>query len=338
MRWRWPMAYVLLGAAALGVVLALATRSLTERAAATAVQTAFDRPPVFVGLQTLAGDGKLKPFALVLHEGKLLVSYLSSDRIDELSHKLKPLRTLQLLDGAPASITGLAVEGERIYAADFKSGDLLVADYKTGKLLRAFGWLPDGRTRMRALGVTYRADNLYVTDVASGQIRVISTTAVEKVREEGELILSFPDRAAAGMRLAYPTWTAVTPDGRLLISDAKDREIKAFTCSGRFAHLFDKQGVAALETPMGIALDDLPSPELAAATKNVFDPSGVHAQGRIHVVDATQARVKVFDAVGRYVLTYGEELRQPNGIAIDQRRRLIFVSDAKLRAIALYKY
>jgi len=338
MRWRWLMVYVLLGASALGVTLAPLTQSLMERAAAMTVQTAFDQPPVFIGMQTIAENGDLKPFALALHDGKLLVSYLSSDRVDEFSDRLKHLRTLHLREKAPASITGLALDGERLYAADFKSGDLLVADYKTGRLLQSFGWLPDRKAQIKALGITLRADNLYVTDVASGQIRVISTTTVDKVREEGELILSFPDRAAKGVQLGYPTWTMVTPDGRLLISDARTREVKAFTCSGRFAHLFDKEGMAALKTPMGIAMDDLRSPELAAEAKKVFDPSGVREQGRIHVVDAALGRVKVFNALGKYVLTYGGELRQPNGIVIDQKTRLIFVSDAKLRAIAVYKY
>lgn len=338
MRLRWLIVYVLLGAASLGVALAPLTRSLMERAAAMTAPTVFDQPPVFIGMKAVAANDNLKPFALALHEGRLLVSYLSSDRIDELSDRLEHLRTLHLLEEAPASITGLAVDGDRLYAADFKSGDLLIADYKTGKLLQSFGWLPDRKGRIKALGVTYRADNLYVTDVASGQIRVISVTTVDKVREEGELILSFPDRAGRGIHLDYPTWTTVTPDGRLLISDAKDQEVKAFTCSGRFAHLFEKQGMAALQAPMGIAMDDLRSPEFAAAAKTVFEPSGVHEQGRVHVVDAAQARVKVFNALGKYVLTYGEELRQPNAIAIDQTRRLIFISDAQLRAIALYKY
>lgn len=338
MRLRWLIVYVLAGAAALGVALAPLTRSLMERAAAITAPTAFDQPPVFIGMQAVAAGSNLKPFALALHEGRLLVSYLSSDRVDEYSDRLKHLRTLHLLEDAPASITGLALDGDRVFAADFRSGDLLIADYKTGKLLQSFGWLPDRKARMKALGVTYHADILYVTDVGSGQIRVISATTVEKVRDEGELILSFPDRGASAIQLGYPTWTTVTPDGRLLISDAKDREVKAFTCSGRFAHLFDKEGMAALQAPMGIAMDDLRSPELAAAAKTVFDPSGVQEQGRIHVVDAAQARVKVFNALGKYVLTYGEELRQPNGIAIDPKTRLIFISDAKLRAIAVYKY
>ncbi len=124
------------------------------------------------------------------------------------------------------------------------------------------------------------------------------------------------------------------------MSDAKSGEVKAFTCSGRSAHLFEKDGAAALKTPMGIAQDDLPSPALLEEKTKIFTPSKnrPNDQGRIHVVDAAPAAVKVFDSQGKYVLSYGTELKQPNGIAIDQKRRLIFISDTALHAIAVYKY
>jgi len=230
------------------------------------------------------------------------------------------------------------VEGDRIYATDFRSGRLLFVEYKTGKVLEAYGWLPGHRGHMRAMGVAYYKGNLYVSDVASRKMLAIGALGEKDVREEGELITGFPNGKPGEFELGYPTASMVTPDGRLLVSDAKFRDVKAFTCSGRSAHRFDNEGEAALHAPMGIAMDDLQSPRLVAEARKAFDPTRVNLQGRIHVVDAEQARVKVFDALGKYVLTYGEELRQPNGIAIDQRRRLIFISDTRLRAIAVYKY
>lgn len=89
---------------------------------------------------------------------------------------------------------------------------------------------------------------------------------------------------------------------------------------------------------MGIGFDNLPSPELIALKDSVFEPSGVYEQGRIPIVNTKLAKVKVFNALGKYVLTYGNELEQPNGITIDQNRRLIFVADAKRNAVVLYKY
>ena len=339
-RSHWAITLVLLAAVLTGLALAWFTRPVMERAAAMTERTAFSQPPVFIGLQLMPEPGELKPFALALNGRKLLVSYLSSDRVDEFSDKLVHLRTLHLLDKEPASITGLAVEGDRIYATDFKSGDLLFADYKTGKLLQSYGWHPDQKTRMKALGVVFHKNNLYVSDVASGQMLAIGAQDEKGMLEEGELIARFPNGRAAEFELGYPTWATVTPDGRLLVSDAKSGEVKAFTCSGRSAHLFEKDGAAALKTPMGIAQDDLPSPALLEEKTKIFTPSKnrPNDQGRIHVVDAAPAAVKVFDSQGKYVLSYGTELKQPNGIAIDQKRRLIFISDTALHAIAVYKY
>lgn len=344
MRWqflrsRWTILYVLLTAALIGSAVAYLTRTVMSRAAAMTEHTQFDQPPVFIGLQAMPEPGKLKPFALALSERKLLVSYLGSDRIDEFSEKLDYLRTLHLLDKEPASITGLAVDGDRIYATDFKSGDLLFAEYKSGKLLQSYGWHPGHALRMKALGVAFYKNNLYVSDVASRQMLAIGASTEKDMREEGELITRFPNGRAAEFELGYPTWAMVTPDGRLLVSDAKSGEVKAFTCNGRSAHLFEKGGDADLKIPMGIAMDNLLSPEQLARKKaSTFDPSGLNDQGRIHVVDVSLAKVKVFDALGKYVLSYGTELQQPNGIAIDQKRRLIFISDTALHAIAVYKY
>lgn len=343
MRWqlrssRWTVLYVLIAAALIGWSVAYFTRSVMDRAAAMTERTRFDQPPVFIGLQAIPGGEDLRPFALALNEGKLLVSYLGTDRVDEFSGKLELLRTLHLLPDEQASITGLAAEGDRIYATDFNSGDLLFADYKTGKLVQSYGWQPGNKMRMKALGVTFYNNNLYVSDVASKKMLVIGATTEKDAREEGELIISFPNGRAAEFELGYPTWSMVTADGRLLVSDAKSGEIKVFTCNGRSAYLFEKEGLATLDTPMGIAMDNTPSPAMQAKKATSFDPSGVPDQGRIHVVDAKLGRVKVFDAVGKYVLTYGEGLRQPNGIAINQKKRLIFISDTKLHAIAVYKY
>lgn len=343
MRWpmkrpQWILLGTLLAAVAVGLVVAHFSRSVMDRAAAMTEPTLFGEPPVFIGLHAIGQDSGLKPFALALNGEKLLVSYLSTDRIDELSDKLEHRRTLHLLEKAPASITGLAVDGDRIFATDFRSGQLLFAEYETGKVLQAYGWLPGHRSPMKALGVAHHKGNLYVSDVASGKMLAIGALGEKDVRDEGELIAGFPNGRPGEFELGFPTGSMVTPDGRLIVSDAKFRDVKAFTCNGRSAHRFDGEGEASLRAPMGIAMDSLPSPELLALAERAFDPSGVKAQGRIHVVDAERGRVMVFNALGKYVLTYGEQLRQPNGIAINQEKRLIFVSDAQLRAIALYKY
>lgn len=301
--------------------------------------TQFDQAPSFVGLLPIEKRGHdARPFAVALHDGNLFVSFLGSDEILEYASDLKHSRFIRALGGEDASLTGLLVEGDRLYAANFRSGELLILEYPSGKLLNAFGLLPDGKTPMRLFGLAYASGSLYASNARTNQMLAISTQTVPGIKEEGELLVGFPAASAKDFQLSFPTFAAVTPDGRLLVSDVGHKEIKAFTCSGRQAHRFDTSAAAAFSAPMGIAFDDLPSPELCSLADSVFSPSGVYHQGRIHVVDAGQSRIKVFNSLGKYVLTYGRELRQPNGIAIDTERRLIVVADADLESLAIYRY
>ncbi|MDI6804062.1 MAG: hypothetical protein QME58_09480 [Bacteroidota bacterium] len=301
--------------------------------------TIFTQPPIFVGFKNIElPDTSAQVFALTIHDEKLLVSFLNSDCIQEYSSSLELIRNICLLNGESASITGIVVEGDRLYAANYRTGELHQADYKTGTLINSFGLFPDQRTSMKLFGVAYRSDAIYVSDSRTNQILAISAIAVPDLKDEDELLLSFPSAEVKDFQLSFPTFLAITPDGRLLVSDVGNKEVKAFTCSGRPAHLFEKGGEAKFAAPMGIAFDNVPSPELIALKDSVFEPSDVYEQGRIHIVDTKLAKVKVFNALGKYVLTYGEELEQPNGIAIDQTRRLIFVADAKRNGVGLYKY
>ncbi len=342
MQQKFSIAVFILAGVVIGILIWLIS-SLTEtdliKKAEKIEATTFTQPPVFVGFKNIEPpDSSAQVFALTIHEDKLLVSFLNSDCIQEYSASLELIRNICLLDGEPASITGIVVEGDRLYATNYRTGELHIVDYKTGTLLNSFGMFPDQQTSMKLFGVAYRSDAIYVSDSRTNQILAISAVAVPDLKDEGELLLSFPSAEATGYQLSFPTFLAITPDGRLLVSDVGNKEVKAFTCSGRPAHLFEKEGEAKLAAPMGIAFDDLPSPELIALKDSVFEPSGIYEQGRIHIVDTKLAKVKVFNSLGKYVLTYGEELEQPNGIAIDQTRRLIFIADAKRNAVGLYKY
>ncbi len=301
--------------------------------------TIFTQPPIFVGFKNIEPpDTSAQVFTVTIHNDKLLVSFLNSDCIQEYSASLELIRTICLLDGESASITGIVVEGDRLYAANYRTGELHFADYTNGKLINSFGLFPDNQTSMKLFGVAYRSDAIYVSDSRTNQILAISAIEVPDLKDEGELLLNFPTAELKDFQLSFPTFLAITPDGRLLVSDVGNKEVKAFTCSGRPAHLFEKDGEAKFAAPMGIAFDNVQSPELIALKDSIFDPSGVYEQGRIHIVDTKLANVKVFNALGKYLLTYGEELEQPNGIAIDQTRRLIFIADTKKNNVAVYKY
>lgn len=65
--------------------------------------------------------------------------------------------------------------------------------------------------------------------------------------------------------------------------------------------------------------------------------------GYLHVVDILNARVQVFDKLGRFVYQIGHfgsgktDLFRPNGIAIDTKHDLIFVSDSYFGTIKMFR-
>lgn len=302
-------------------------------------QTSFYEEPEFLKFINITPpDTSSRIFSITQFEDKFFVSFLKSDCIYELDASFTLVRKINLLSGESASITNVVVTDEKIYAVNFKTGELHVADYQSGRLLKSFGFFPDQKTRMKLFGAAYRNDIIYLTETLTNTVIAISLVDVEGLKQEGELLLQFPGKATEDFKLNFPTFLAITQDGRLLVSDVGNRQVKAFSCSGRPGHFFDQTDSAKFVVPMGIAFDDVPSPELLAIADSIFDPSGVYHQGRIHIVDAELARVKVFNSLGKYVLTYGKELQQPNGIAIDQNSRRIYISDSRLNSIAEYRY
>ncbi len=309
--------------------------ALAGRAGAVPPTTFFD-PPVFVG--SLESPSDEPPYALAVHDGRLLVSYSGSNRIDEFSEDLVRVRSMDVPGDTEADITGLAIDAERLLVIDHRTGELILLAYDTGGLLQAYGTLPDGMTRLSLYGLAVVGGIAYVSDAGLRQVLAISTADIPGIREAGELILAFPGERPGGQSLGAPTFTMVTPDGRLLVSDRGDREVRVFSCNGRPMQSFRHPETGVLQAPMGIAMDDLVSPSLRAVSDTLFDPSGLLSQGRVHIADAVAGCVYVYDAAGQFVLAYGEELEHPNGIAIDQNRRLIFIADAGKRAVMIYKY
>jgi sugar lactone lactonase YvrE len=331
------------GGILLGIVFISVSDLLTNDLVGKAAEmpaTTFAQKPVFVGEQELASsdDTLAQPFGLAIFHENLLVSYVGANRIEEYSPDFSAHREFNPSPEPDASFTGLLVYRDRLYTTNYRTGELYVLNYQDGSFVTAFGTFPDGRTRMKLFGIAQAGDEVYATDSRTNTILAISTTTIPGIKEEGELITTFPSPKQENFQLSFPSFAATTPDGRLLVSDVGNKEVKVFTCSGRPIQRFETSERTRLHAPMGIAMDNVPSPQSIAAADSIFDPSGMLYQGRVHVVDSSPGRVHVYDASGRYVLTYGEELERPNGIAIDTNRRLIFIADAEKRAVLLYKY
>lgn len=300
--------------------------------------TNYNEAPHYIGILRMnLNTSTERPFGVALHNKNLLVSFAGSDRIDEYSEYLILIRSIHPLSNEKASFTGIDIAENKIFIADNYSGNLLILNYQDGKILKDFGFLPDRVTKLNCFGVKYYLNNLYISDNKADKIFVVSLESIPDIKDEYELILGFPENSQ-NENIKFPAFLNITDDGRLIVTDVGNKSIKAFTCNGRFAHEFDLQNTPPLNAPMGIGFDNLKSKEITALSDSIFDPTGIFEQGRIHVADAFSSRILVFNQFGKYLFSYGEELKEPNGIAIDTIRRLIFVADSELVGIAIYKY
>ena len=329
-----------------GVALALGVYTLSPRwgglaGSLDAIQdtTVFDQEPVYAGVLDLGGeDSLLKPGALFFGDGLYYIAYEGSDRVDVLDRRFERVKTLHLSHGRPAGITGIAAGEGQIYVADSRSGEVRFHN-SDGTVRNAFSWLPGKAGRLRPHGLSLFEGNLYVTDLEHRQMLVISVSTVPGITEEGEVLFAVPGPGRDSALFLEPVNTAVTPDGRILVSDAGTRYVKAFTCNGRFAYEIAPDGGTTFQSPRGIAFDDVQNPSLVREDARSFDPSGIRSQGRMHVVDGGTGDVVVFDATGRYVLRYGKaHLRRPDGIAIDRESRTVVIADAGIRGLVAFKY
>lgn len=294
--------------------------------------------PYFLGILKIKTNyPNERPFGITLYQNNLLVSFAGSDRIDEYSENLEQIRSIHPLSNKKASFTGIDAENNQIFIADNLSGNFLVVNYQDGRIMNEFGLLPDNKTKLSCFGVKYYLNNLYLTDNKLNKIFVVSLEKIPDIKDEFELIISFPNDSQQE-KLDFPAFVNITSDGRLIVTDVGNKSIKAYTCSGRFAHNFDSINSPPLKAPMGIGFDNLKSQEIISLKDSIFNPTGIFEQGRIHIADAFSSKIFVFNQFGKYLFSYGSELKEPNGIAVDTTRRLIFIADSELIGIAIYKY
>ncbi len=266
---------------------------------------------------------------------ELFISYRESNLVDVYNHNLRFLRRLSLNAAPSVSITSIDAGAGMLFLTDFGGKEILFADPSSGELKYSFGFLPDRTGRIDPFSVSYYGDMLYISDVTLQSVIVVAASDYPSLRELGEVVLRIP-AIGSNNSLRFPTFTSVTPDGRLLISDLAAGNVGMFSCSGRFIQTFaPPSGEMA---PMGVVQDNVPSPDLQARKDTIFDPSGVLGQGRLHVADAKSTCIRVFDPYGKYLGSYGDTLVSPGALAIDIKRGRIFVSDPGLNRIAVFDY
>ena len=287
--------------------------------------------PVEVG-QVSTGD--LEPSRLQVRGDTLFVSYNGLPRIDAFNFDLEIVASLALQ--APETIrpTAFAITDTSIVVADHGLGVVAVFD-RAGHFQTSFDTLPDGKTRLQPIALVAFRGIVYVVDMGAHQVFAISLNDMPDVTETGELILSIPKPGETP--LVFPSAVQITPDGRLLVGDAGGAEVSVFTCEGSRIYTFEPVPEISKMAPQGFAYDRLPDPSMVDDSS--FDPSGVRAQGRIHLADGYNGRIHMYNPVGKYLGSYPETTRLagPAGIATDPEGEFLFVSDPPARRILVYR-
>lgn len=284
---------------------------------------------------TEGSSEELHPVRLQLVDDTLYVSYSDIPRIDLYDLTPSFVRSIDLTDPEQVFPTSFYVTDSAIAVCDHSKGAVVLYD-RSGKFVTSFGTLPDMSTRLAPFSLTYYAGTFYVGDINLQKVLAISAKDTPGVTEQGELILSIPSDTLT--TLGLPSSLLVTPDGRLLIGDASSAEILAFTCDGRFIYRFDEVPADRRIAPQAFAIDNIADPSMRDTT--TFDPSGIDRMGRIHVVDANNGAVHMFNPVGNYIASYPDTTLfvKPSSIAIDKKTRTIYIADPPAKSIYIMRY
>jgi hypothetical protein len=280
-------------------------------------------------------DHALQPIRIQLLGDTVYVAFRGRAGLGLFTPDLVKIGSVALTEPEPVHPSAFQVTRTGIVACDHATRSIVTYD-RTGIYKTSYGLLPDGETRLSPLALTTFGGVTYVSDIAARRVLAISMVDSPGITSRGELILTIPSDPTTAIGL--PSALHVTPDGRLLVGDARDGIVRVFTCDGRAIYSFDRAPGAGTMAPQGMAMDDVSDPRLRDPA--AFDPSGVPHQGRVHVVDGQNGRVHMYNPLGSYIASYpeGEALAGPSDIAIDRGRRRIYVTDPPTQRILVYRY
>lgn len=301
-----------------------------------AANSGYTDIPVLDTTFVLMEQGQLlRPVRLQLFNDTLFVTYRDKARIDLYTPDFKLLKTIPLDQPHPAFPVSLAVTDSMLIISDHSQHAIVLYD-RQGKFIESYGSLPDSKTPLAPLALDYYGGVLYVSDMSSRKVLAISMADAAGITERGELILIMPHDTTD--MVGFPSAIRITYDGRLLIGDAGKGQVLAFTCDGRFIYLFDSVDNNRLMAPTGFDSDNIIDPSVQDSSS--FDPSGIRKMGRIHMTDANNAKIHMFSPLGRYLASYPVDstLQKPSDIAIDRKRKKIYVADPIGGRVLRYGY
>jgi hypothetical protein len=299
--------------------------------------SSYKIPPVFQAAHVIGSEEvPLNPVRLSFRLDTLYVSYSGKPQIDIFTPDLDRIGSIMLNDPEPVFPTDFVVADSELYVCDHARGTIVVYD-RFGRFRESYGTLPDNTTKLRPFALEYLGGVLYVGDAGQRQVLAISMSDAPGITERGELILSFPNDNSAHA-VGFPSALLVTLDGRMIIGDAMQGKLEAFTCDGRYIYPFDTVVTESPMAPQGFAVDNIIDPSLQDSAS--FDPSGLRSIGRIHLVDTNAGQIHMFNPVGKYIASYPESgtLEKPSDIAIDTARRRVYVAEPVSGRIMVYRY
>ena len=170
------------------------------------------------------------------------------------------------------------------YVADTGRGEVVAFD-ATGECTGQFK--PDGRESYRPVAVAVHGSRLYVADVASHQIDILSTA-------DGQALGAFGKIGSDPGTFYYPMGLATDAAGNVLVSDMMNARVQVFNAGGEHTLSFGQPGDR---------YGDLGKPKRLA----------VGPGGTIFVADAEFARVHLFNNQGELLMLLGADGDGPGG-------------------------
>ena len=149
-----------------------------------------------------------------------------------------------------------------------------------------------------------------------------------------------------------PVRLSLDSRGRLYVTDSINNQVYVYSNNGLLLSAFQ------VERPLSISVwnDKVFVGEQKSGSVTVFDPAGnflyklgrgdgefglpndmaINSDGRVYVVDSLNNTVKVYSGYGEFLFNFGSGLSFPTGIAIDENKGEVYISDHNNIRIMVY--
>jgi len=298
----------------------------------------YKSQPKFVGEKLLLdNDEQLSPIAIQKLGDTLFIIYNNKPRIDLYNLSLDFIRSIPLQNPEKVYPTKFQVFDSLIIVSEHFKGRIVLFN-REGDYLVSFDKHSDEQTPLSPFAITYFGGVAYIGDIYLKQVLAVSMVNMDNITERGELILKIP--SDTNHLVEFTSEILVTSDGRLIAGDAITGDIKVYTCDGQYIYNFDSIPNVNNMVPMGFDYDNIRDPEFIALDTSSFDPSGVRLQGRLHVVDAQNNKVYMFNPYGKYINSYPDDdiFGKPTDIVVDKATQIIYIADSELGKILKFQY